>query len=56
MTSIRLLSQRDLEQVLTLDEVIKVVEEGFAAEAVGTITTFPVVMEHIPAHNAFLWH
>ena len=29
MISIRLLSQRDLEQVLTLDEVIKVVEEGF---------------------------
>ena len=53
MTSIRLLSRRDLEQVLTLDEVIKVVEEGFAAEAAGTVTTFPVVMEHIPAHNAF---
>ena len=53
MTSIRLLSQRDLDQVLTLDEVINVVEEGFAAEAAGTITTFPVVMEHIPAHNAF---
>ncbi|MBM4430276.1 MAG: ornithine cyclodeaminase family protein [Chloroflexi bacterium] len=53
MTSIRLLSKRDLEQVLTLSEVIKVVEEGFAAEATGTITTFPVVMEHIPAYSAF---
>ena len=28
-------------------------EEGFAAEARGMINTFPVVMEHIPAHNAF---
>ena len=53
MTSIRLLSKRDLEQVLTLGEVIKVVEEGFAADAAGTITTFPVVMEHIAVHNAF---
>jgi len=53
MISIRLLSLRDLERVLTLAEVIEVVEEGFADEARGTITTFPVVMEHIQAHNAF---
>ena len=53
MASIRLLSKQDLEQVLTLGEVIKVVEEGFAADAAGEITTFPVVMEHIPVHGAF---
>lgn len=53
MTRIRLLSQGDLEKVLTIGEVIKVVEKGFAAEARGTITTFPVVMERIPVHNAF---
>lgn len=47
------MSQRDLEKVLTFDEVIKVEEEGFAAEAEGTITTFPVGMERIPRHNEF---
>ena len=53
MATVRLISKRDIEQVLTLDEVIRVVEEGFEAQAAGTITTFPVVMEHIPKHNAF---
>jgi alanine dehydrogenase len=51
--TIRLLSKRDLEQVLTLGDVIQVVEDGFRAEAEGNVTTFPVVMEHIAAHDAF---
>jgi alanine dehydrogenase len=54
MTSIRFLSREDVEQVLTLDGVIKMVEDGFASDAAGTITTFPVVMERITAHNAFI--
>lgn len=50
---IRLLSKRDLEQVLTLGEMIEVVEEGFAADVTDEITIFPVAMEHITAHSAF---
>jgi alanine dehydrogenase len=50
---IRLLSKGDLEQVLTLAEVIRAVEDGFRADAEGNVTTFPVVMEHIPEHDAF---
>jgi len=51
--TIRLLSKRDLEQVLTLGDVIQAVEDGFRADAEGDVTTFPVVMEHIAAHDAF---
>ena len=53
MKTIRLLSKRDLEQVLTLGDVIQAVEDGFRADAEGDVTTFPVVMEHIAAHDAF---
>jgi alanine dehydrogenase len=52
MVKIRLLSEKDLKEVLTLREVIEAVEGGFAAEASGQIATFPVVMEAIPAHGA----
>ena len=52
MLSIRLFSMQDVEQVLTLGEVIAAVEEGFAAEAAGTNITFPVVTERILEHSA----
>lgn len=53
MEPIRLLSKADLQEVLTLGDVIQVVEEGFRADAEGGVKTFPVVMEHIASHGAF---
>lgn len=53
MKKIKLLSKKDLEAVLSLKEIIDVVEKGFASDAAGEINTFPVVMESISQHNAF---
>jgi alanine dehydrogenase len=53
MKKIKLLSMSNLKKVLTLREIINVVEKGFISDSAGEIDTYPVVMESIAQHNAF---
>jgi alanine dehydrogenase len=53
MKKIKLLSMSNLKEVLSLREIIEVVEKGFVSDSAGEINTFPVVMESIAQYNAF---
>ncbi|MSP12466.1 MAG: ornithine cyclodeaminase family protein [Chloroflexi bacterium] len=45
------LSRRDIEEILTFDEVVKVVEAAFTDYQMGRTKSFPVVRERIVPHN-----
>ncbi|MBI3942686.1 MAG: ornithine cyclodeaminase family protein [Chloroflexi bacterium] len=45
------LSRHDIEEILTFDEVVKVVETAFSDYQLGRTKSFPVVRERIVPHN-----
>ena len=52
MSSVRIISDQLVSEVISLSEVINLIEQAFAADARGEHRNFPVVRERLaPAHD-----